>query len=198
MIYLIGDIAEFKDNKDNNNLKRNLMIGAGLLGGVALTTIGVRSYLRNGKLVRQSTRKVNKVVDVVNPSVIKKAEDILANHKSTYHLIVPANKVKDLTVNGVIDKRKIDELIDSQTYFKVREPKHKQLIPDTTNESINDLSDAREVYLEIANTAKPTNTIVPYYLKQNITEKDKGLILNMKPIKYLSVKNLESDNLNRI
>ena len=64
MIYLIGDIAEF--NKDNN-LKRNLMIGTGLLGGVALTTIGVRSYLRNGKLVRQSTRKVNKVNDVIDP-----------------------------------------------------------------------------------------------------------------------------------
>ena len=193
MIYLIGDIAEFKKN---NNLKRNLMIGAGLLGGVTLTTIGVRSYLRNGKLVRQSTRKVNKVNDVVNPSVIKTASDVLANHKSTLHLIVPANKVKDLTVNGLVDKRKLNELLDDATYFKSRDVNYKQPIPDITNESINDLNDIREVYLEIANTAINKDTPVRYMIKGNMTDNDKGLILNMKPVKYLSTKNL--DNFNRI
>jgi hypothetical protein len=193
MIYLIGDIAEF--NK-NNNLKRNLMIGAGLLGGVALTTIGVRSYLRNGKLVRQSTRKINKVNDVVNPSVIKTASDVLANHKSTLHLIVEVNKVKDLTVNGVLDKSRLNKLLDEATYFKSRDVNYKQPIPDITNESINDLNDVREVYLEIANTAINKDTPVRYMIKGNMTDNDKGFILNMKPVKYLSTKNL--DNFNRI
>jgi hypothetical protein len=33
-------------------------------------------------------------------------------------------------------------------------------------------------------------------IKGNITDKDKGVILNMKPVKYLSIKNL--DKFNRI
>ena len=194
MIYLMSDIAEFKQSKaKNNNLKRNLMIGAGLLGGVALTTIGVRSYLRNGKLVRQSTRKVNKVNNVINPQT---ASDVLANHKSTLHIIVEVNKVKDLTVNGVLDKNRLNKLLDEATYFKSRDVNYKQPIPDITNENINDLNDVREVYLEIANTASNKDTPVRYMIKGNITDKDKGVILNMKPVKYLSIKNL--DKFNRI
>ena len=169
------------------------MIGAGLLGGVALKTIGVRSYLRNGKLVRQSTRKVNKVNNVINPQT---ASDVLANHKSTLHIIVEVNKVKDLTVNGVLDKNRLNKLLDEATYFKSRDVNYKQPIPDITNENINDLNDVREVYLEIANTASNKDTPVRYMIKGNITDKDKGVILNMKPVKYLSIKNL--DKFNRI
>jgi hypothetical protein len=58
-IYLIGDIAEFKKNSKDNT-RRNLMIAGGLLGTGILGTIAVKSYLRNGKLVKQSVRKVEK------------------------------------------------------------------------------------------------------------------------------------------
>jgi hypothetical protein len=70
MIYLIGDIAEFKKN-DKDNTRRNLLIAGGLLGAGVLGTVAVKSYLRNGKLVRQSTRtiipsKTSKKIEVLD------------------------------------------------------------------------------------------------------------------------------------
>ena len=181
MIYLIGDIAEF--NKDNN-LKRNLMIGAGLLGGVALTTIGVRSYLRNGKLVRQSTRKVNKVNDVIDPMKLTTPKEIIDNHQSVVRLVVMKKKLNNITIDGVLNTKQLDDLIDEAVYWKI-DPKN---TPRSNSFNFVDDLDGEntEMLIEIAHTAKPIRGFIPYAIKNRMNANNKGTVLSVKRLNNLS------------
>ena len=117
MIYLIGDIAEFKNN-DKDNTRRNLLIAGGLLGAGVLGTVAVKSYLRNGKLVKQSTRKVEKSgkkIDEVIPdpwdgTVENVKQRSKQRSKQTQQPILPASKkqmlLPDVTTSTKWEKRR--------------------------------------------------------------------------------------------
>ena len=117
MIYLIGDIAEFKKN-DKDNTRRNLLIAGGLLGAGILGTVAVKSYLRNGKLVKQSTRKVEKSgkkIDEVIPdpwdgTVENVKQRSKQRSKQTQQPILPASKkqmlLPDVTTSTKWEKRR--------------------------------------------------------------------------------------------
>ncbi len=187
MIYLMSDIAEFKQSKaKNNNLKRNLMIGAGLLGGVALTTIGVRSYLRNGKLVRQSTHKVNKVNNVIDPMKLTTPKEIIDNHQSVMRLVIPHKLAKNFKEGQVLDPDQLDELVSNSPYFKIdnkNTPTPSNLKLDN-NIKLDDDS-MSDTYIEIAHTAKSNNTAIRYYIKEDMNKNNKGVILVNKHLKTL-------------
>jgi hypothetical protein len=183
----MSDIAEFKQSKaKNNNLKRNLMIGAGLLGGVALTTIGVRSYLRNGKLVRQSTRKVNKVNNVIDPMKLTTPKEIIDNHQSVIRLVIPHKLAKNFKEGQVLDPDQLDELVSNSPYFKIdnkNTPTPSNLKLDN-NIKLDDDS-MSDTYIEIAHTAKSNNTAIRYYIKEDMNKNNKGVILVNKHLKTL-------------
>ena len=117
MIYLISDIAEFKKN-DKDNTRRNLLIAGGLLGAGILGTVAVKSYLRNGKLVKQSTRKVEKSgkkIDEVIPdpwdgTVENVKQRSKQRSKQTQQPILPASKkqmlLPDVTTSTKWEKRR--------------------------------------------------------------------------------------------
>jgi hypothetical protein len=186
-ILLMSDIAEFNKNKDSNNLKRNLMIGAGLLGGVALTTIGVRSYLRNGKLVRQSTRKVNKVVDeVIDPMKLTTPKEIIDNHQSVMRLVVPHRLAKNFKEGQVLNPDQLDELFYNSPYFRIdnkNTPTSTKLKLDNTIKLDDD--SMSDTYIEIAHTAKSNNTPIRYYIKEDMNKNNKGLILLNRHLRTL-------------
>ncbi len=188
MIYLMSDIAEFKQSKaKNNNLKRNLMIGAGLLGGVALTTIGVRSYLRNGKLVRQSTRKVNKVNEIVDPMKLTTPKEIIDNHQSVVRLVLPHRTAINFKDGQILNYEDLNNLIDDTSYWKLdvkNTPTPNDL--NLNNETRLNPDSLSERYIEIAYTGKPHNGKTRYSLRNNMTDKDKGVILVNKNMKDLS------------
>jgi hypothetical protein len=183
----MSDIAEFKQSKaKNNNLKRNLMIGAGLLGGVALTTIGVRSYLRNGKLVRQSTHKVNKVNNVIDPMKLTTPKEIIDNHQSVMRLVIPHKLAKNFKEGQVLDPDQLDELVSNSPYFKIdnkNTPTPSNLKLDN-NIKLDDDS-MSDTYIEIAHTAKSNNTAIRYYIKEDMNKNNKGVILVNKHLKTL-------------
>ena len=183
----MSDIAEFK-KKDSNNLKRNLMIGAGLLGGVALTTIGVRSYLRNGKLVRPSTRKVNKVVDeVIDPMKLTTPKEIIDNHQSVMRLVVPHKLAKNFKEGQVLNPDQLDELVNNSPYLKIdnkNTPTPTKLKLDNTIKLDDD--SMSDTYIEIAHTAKSNNTPIRYYIKEEMNKNNKGVILLNKHLRNLN------------
>ena len=183
----MSDIAEFK-KKDSNNLKRNLMIGAGLLGGVALTTIGVRSYLRNGKLVRPSTRKVNKVVDeVIDPMKLTTPKEIKDNHQSVMRLVVPHKLAKNFKEGQVLNPDQLDELVNNSPYLKIdnkNTPTPIKLKLDNTIKLDDD--SMSDTYIEIAHTAKSNNTPIRYYIKEEMNKNNKGVILLNKHLRNLN------------
>ena len=184
-IYLMSDIAEFKKNSKDNT-QRNLMIGAGLLGGVALTTIGVRSYLRNGKLVRQSTRKVNKVNNVIDPMKLTTPKEIIDNHQSVMRLVIPHKLAKNFKEGQVLDPDQLDELVSNSPYFKIdnkNTPTPSNLKLDN-NIKLDDDS-MSDTYIEIAHTAKSNNTAIRYYIKEDMNKNNKGVILVNKHLKTL-------------
>jgi hypothetical protein len=181
----MSDIAEFKKNSKDNT-QRNLMIGAGLLGGVALTTIGVRSYLRNGKLVRQSTRKVNKVNNVIDPMKLTTPKEIIDNHQSVMRLVIPHKLAKNFKEGQVLDPDQLDELVSNSPYFKIdnkNTPTPSNLKLDN-NIKLDDDS-MSETYIEIAHTAKSNNTAIRYYIKEDMNKNNKGVILVNKHLKTL-------------
>jgi hypothetical protein len=181
----MSDIAEFKKNSKDNT-QRNLMIGAGLLGGVALTTIGVRSYLRNGKLVRQSTRKVNKVNNVIDPMKLTTPKEIIDNHQSVMRLVIPHKLAKNFKEGQVLDPDQLDELVSNSPYFKIdnkNTPTPSNLKLDN-NIKLDDDS-MSDTYIEIAHTAKSNNTAIRYYIKEDMNKNNKGVILVNKHLKTL-------------
>ena len=53
-MFLISDITTFSKKKRSN--RNNLLLGGAILGTGLLGVVGVKSYLRNGRLVKQYNR----------------------------------------------------------------------------------------------------------------------------------------------
>jgi hypothetical protein len=80
-MFLISDITTFSKKKDNRN---NLLLGGAILGTGLLGVVGVKSYLRNGRLVKQYNR--NQVVKTaVKSTNVNELNSYLSNSNFSFN-----------------------------------------------------------------------------------------------------------------
>lgn len=149
-IFFMGDIIEFK-KEERNNLKRNLLIGGGLLGsGIALAAllkgkkvnkqvlnslpqtknlqpkseVGVKSYIRNGKIVKAHRKRVIKAKP---KNVSTENNKKIISYNTKQYISEPSNKVKneiDIFENELKDlnfkdSRTFDKLYEKYNFEKI-------------------------------------------------------------------------------
>jgi hypothetical protein len=93
-MFLISDVTTFSKKKGKRN---NLLLGGAILGTGLLGVVGVKSYLRNGKLVRQYNR--NQVVKTtVKSTNVNELNSYLSNSNFSFNELFSKfnlNKIDD-------------------------------------------------------------------------------------------------------
>lgn len=135
-MFLISDITTFSKKKERRN---NLLLDAAILGTGLLGVVGVKSYLRNGRLVKSYNR--NQVVKtVVKSTNVNELNSYLSNSNFSFNELFSKfdlNKMNDLVDGSNLFKAIKDKYVKQHSLTKLEQTTLNKYIKHDGHEDIN-------------------------------------------------------------
>jgi hypothetical protein len=216
-MFLISDITTFSKKKRSN--RNNLLLGGAILGTGLLGVVGVKSYLRNGRLVKQYNRNQLLSKPVVKSTKVNRVNDIWDEVGDVTPVKKTSSINKDLKLKLLLGGKETKLLLPAATQPIIKRVRKRNLIQPINNDVIvlgdvnnktNTIKDEFESYVnsddfnydelfnkfnlqELNNSEEVINPFITlrrkYIKDNNITEDERKSLVNYVRHNYEDVNN---------
>jgi hypothetical protein len=167
-MFLISDVTTFSKKKGKRN---NLLLGGAILGTGLLGVVGVKSYLRNGKLVRQYNR--NQVVKTtVKSTNVNELNSYLSNSNFSFNELFSKfnlNKI-DGEYEGNLFGAIKDKYVKQHNLSKLEQTTLNKYIKHDGHDDINNYLITGDATDEVKQTVNNLNNLFDRLPKLNNSE----------------------------